>query len=262
MRSNHLRGVAAVAVLTSLLSTAAAAQWINYPTPGTPRLPDGKPDLLAPAPRTADGKPDLSGVWRGAGPLYRYNIAQDLKPEDIQPWAEALFLQASPGFPEGQSPGALSPGQRPVPRFLRFEPDRPDAGAHRHAVRVAQRPASSRVHRRPRSSQGSESRMARVLGRAMGGGHAGGDDGRVQRQGLARQRRTSANGVPSHYRTPAPPRLRPHGFRNHDRRSKGVYPAVHRQDGSGCSRRTPTSWRTSARTSVTVPISPATPESD
>jgi hypothetical protein len=58
-----------------------------------PRLPDGKPNLAAPTPRTPDGKPDLSGVWSGAGPLYRFNIAQDLKPEDIQPWAEALFLQ-------------------------------------------------------------------------------------------------------------------------------------------------------------------------
>jgi hypothetical protein len=75
------------------VSTTAAAQWTNYPTPGIPRLPDGKPNLSAPAPRTADGKPDLSGVWRGAGPLYRFNIAQDLNPEDIQPWAEALFLQ-------------------------------------------------------------------------------------------------------------------------------------------------------------------------
>jgi hypothetical protein len=82
-----------LAVLASLLSTTAAAQWLNYPSPGTPRLPDGRPDLFAPAPRTADGKPDLSGIWRGAGPLYRFNIAQDLKPEDIQPWAEALFLQ-------------------------------------------------------------------------------------------------------------------------------------------------------------------------
>ena len=91
MESKYLAG--AVAVLASLLPTLAAAQWFNYPTPGTPRLPDGKPNLSAPAPRTADGKPDLSGVWRGAGPLYRFNIAQDLKPEDIQPWAEALFLQ-------------------------------------------------------------------------------------------------------------------------------------------------------------------------
>ena len=76
-----------------LHGTPAHAQWLNYPTPGTPRLPDGRPNLSAPAPRTADGKPDLGGVWRGAGPLYRFNIAQDLEPQDIQPWAEQLFLK-------------------------------------------------------------------------------------------------------------------------------------------------------------------------
>ena len=93
MRSNYVMGAAAAAVLTLLMSDPTFAQWLNYPTPGTPRLTDGKPNLSAPAPRTADGKPDLSGVWRGAGPLYRFNIAQDLKAEDIQPWAEALFLE-------------------------------------------------------------------------------------------------------------------------------------------------------------------------
>jgi hypothetical protein len=45
-----------------LLSTASA-QWLNFPTPGTPRTSDGKPNLAAPAPRALDGKPDLSGVW-------------------------------------------------------------------------------------------------------------------------------------------------------------------------------------------------------
>jgi hypothetical protein len=93
MASSRLSSAVAVAIVASLLSTTVAAQWLNYPTSGTPRLPDGTPNLSAPAPRTADGTPDLSGVWRGAGPLYRFNIAQDLEPKDIQPWAEALFLQ-------------------------------------------------------------------------------------------------------------------------------------------------------------------------
>jgi len=40
------------------------AQWINYPSPGIPRLPDGRPNLSAPAPRTADGHPSLAGIWQ------------------------------------------------------------------------------------------------------------------------------------------------------------------------------------------------------
>jgi hypothetical protein len=92
MRSRQVLSAAAFA-LASLLATTANAQWLNYPTPGTPRLPNGKADLSAPPPRTADGKPDLSGVWRGAGPFYRFNIAQDLKDEDVQPWAQDLFLK-------------------------------------------------------------------------------------------------------------------------------------------------------------------------
>src|SRR5258708_7444804 len=76
------------------LSVPLAAQWLNYPTPGIPRTPDGKPNLFAPAPRTPDGKPDLSGIWKGPGMGgYDRNIARDLSPRDIQPWAEALYQQ-------------------------------------------------------------------------------------------------------------------------------------------------------------------------
>jgi hypothetical protein len=51
-------------VLAGILVTCAQAQWLHYPTPGTPRTPDGKANLSAPAPRASNGKPDLSGVWQ------------------------------------------------------------------------------------------------------------------------------------------------------------------------------------------------------
>jgi hypothetical protein len=110
-----------------LIALAAApacieAQWINYPTAGIPRTPDGKPNISAPAPRTADGKPDLSGLWQtdsappevlariipgatnGAGeePLSQYyiNIFADFKPNEtpLQPAAAARFAQRGPNF--------------------------------------------------------------------------------------------------------------------------------------------------------------------
>jgi len=45
------------------LPIGAPAQWLNYPSPGIPRLKNGKANLSAPAPRAANGKPDLTGVW-------------------------------------------------------------------------------------------------------------------------------------------------------------------------------------------------------
>ena len=45
---------------------ALSAQWLNYPTAGLPKKPDGSPNLSAPAPHAKDGKPDLSGIWAPA----------------------------------------------------------------------------------------------------------------------------------------------------------------------------------------------------
>jgi hypothetical protein len=107
-------------VLFALLSTSAHAQWLNHPTPGTPRTKDGKPNLSAKTPRLA-GKPDLSGVWqvepaangeiermlgRDATAVnvvpgddvttfskYFYNILADFKPQEapLQPEATAIM---------------------------------------------------------------------------------------------------------------------------------------------------------------------------
>ncbi len=79
-----------VAAVTLALGAPVAGQWLNHPTPNIPRTADGKPDLSAPTPRTPDGRPDISGLWTKISPKYARNIAADLKPDDIQPWARTV----------------------------------------------------------------------------------------------------------------------------------------------------------------------------
>lgn len=109
---------------TILLAGALAcaqAQWLNHPSPGTPRTRDGKADLSAKTPRAPNGKPDLSGVWQtefsppgeverivggdiipfvvpGDDPRifskYFFNILADFKPEEapMRPETAEIFL--------------------------------------------------------------------------------------------------------------------------------------------------------------------------
>ena len=106
MRMSATRWLAMLLFVLVTGHVVTRAQWLNYPTPGIPRLasgapdlkapaprtPDGKPNLTAPAPKTPDGKPDITGLWR-PGPGYVGNIAKDMKPEDIpyQSWAKTLY---------------------------------------------------------------------------------------------------------------------------------------------------------------------------
>jgi hypothetical protein len=91
-RAHPIFALIALAFIPPTLAIPAAAQWLNFPTPGIPRTAGGKPDLNAPAPKSPDGKPDISGLW-DPPPGYIGNITKDLKPAEVslQPWAAELY---------------------------------------------------------------------------------------------------------------------------------------------------------------------------
>src|SRR5690242_10748351 len=79
-----------------LCAVFCSGQWLEHPTPGIPRTPDGKPNLSAPVPKAPDGKPDLSGLWQRAanGPNQRRsptglamgpNLADFMRPGETIP---------------------------------------------------------------------------------------------------------------------------------------------------------------------------------
>jgi hypothetical protein len=88
--SRHARLLAAL-LIAGCVPAAAGAQWV-YRSPTAPRTASGAVNLSAPAPRTAWGTIDLSGIWQ-TDLKFNFNLAADLKPEDVpmRPAARALF---------------------------------------------------------------------------------------------------------------------------------------------------------------------------
>lgn len=99
MRGAFNRRIVFALALLVMIATGSG-QWLRLPLPDTPRMLDGKPDLLAPAPKARDGKPDLSGIWEairpphtadGSGRVgFRRYFPPDFLPP-LQPWAKTLW---------------------------------------------------------------------------------------------------------------------------------------------------------------------------
>ena len=141
--SRPSRGLCPLVLITvvagMLLGTVnrADAQWVTYPTPHTPRLANGKPNLAAPTPRI-NGKPDLSGIWvrveprvppdpNPIGPNLRdYMPAGAVIP--MRPAAERLYRERSTKL------GAGRPSQRCLPHSI------PDAMLPGALIKFVQNP--------------------------------------------------------------------------------------------------------------------------
>lgn len=99
-----------VAGLFVCLAMSSHAQWLHYPTSGTPRTSDGKPNLAAKAPRASNGKPDLSGVWQAAyappGENERLfgNVFKNIVPGDDPRMFSKYFLDILADFKPEESP--------------------------------------------------------------------------------------------------------------------------------------------------------------
>lgn len=103
------------------IAVALFGQWISVAVPNTPRYPDGKPNLSAPAPRT-DGKPDLSGIWRVATGKYLQNFAADIGEAPLQPDAAALYKRRADSLGKGRPSEVCIPHGVPDGMLVRNSP--------------------------------------------------------------------------------------------------------------------------------------------
>lgn len=127
------RSILASLTLCCCGAAPAPAQWLDYRVPGVPRTANGQVDRNAPVPKAAAGKPDLSGTWESA-PEYFYNLANDLKPDEVimQPWAKAVQADREAKLHQDDPLArCMPPG---VPRIDMSTPDAP------HPFKIVQTP--------------------------------------------------------------------------------------------------------------------------
>jgi hypothetical protein len=104
----------AVAVFVAAATAAASAQWITRPDPKTPRLPNGRPNLMAPAPRTPDGHVDLRGIWNNPDGRWLSNLFKraNMTPP-FTPWGAALYKERQDNFGRDRPAGRCLPHSIP-----------------------------------------------------------------------------------------------------------------------------------------------------
>jgi hypothetical protein len=103
----------AAAMLVAMATATVSAQWISLPDAKTPRLPNGKPNLTAPAPRMADGHVDLRGIWNNPDGRYLSNLFKraGMTPP-FTPWGAAVYKERQDNF------GADRPAGRCLPHSI------------------------------------------------------------------------------------------------------------------------------------------------
>ena len=103
----------------------AQAQWLNQPTPGAPRTPDGKVNMTGPVPRV-NGKPDLSGIWQAEGEARRpgalFGIGESENSKyfrdilsDFKPGEEPLTPEGAEILRRNSQPGVVGPNLKCLP---------------------------------------------------------------------------------------------------------------------------------------------------
>ena len=122
MKRRFLAVVVATGIVILLGAWTASAQWLDIRLAGTPRTPDGKPNMSAPVSKTPDGKPDLSGVWRAADGKYLANIGADEGEPPFQPWAEALYKERVANLGKDRPSGRCLPHAVPDNMMVRSGP--------------------------------------------------------------------------------------------------------------------------------------------